>query len=272
MFSVYTHDGAGTNTLFTEKPAGSFGGSLVPVGEPGTADYRLHFKDQFGNPTSPWHKVRLHTAMYGVLNCVIEIPKMTSAKLEVSLREEQNPIAYAGDSGKLQCFHKPIRWNYGFLPETWSDPQSSNSALDKKGDNRPLDVVEIGSAALPTGSVVAVKPLGALAMLKGDIVDWKIIALSTQDPLAKDVHDLDQLEAAHPEVIGEICEWFESHIAHDEMHEIAFGYEGKAVDRAETNSVISAGFDAWRALRAGKVEGNNGLWCENIHEWTDGLV
>ena len=44
-----------------------------------------------------------------------------------------------------------INWNYGCLPQTWEDPSHENKELGVMGDNDPVDVVEIGSAALPTG-------------------------------------------------------------------------------------------------------------------------
>lgn len=43
-----------------------------------------------------------------------------------------------------------------------------------KGDNDPVDVVEIGSQALAVGSVTKVKPLGVLAMIDDGELDWKV--------------------------------------------------------------------------------------------------
>jgi inorganic pyrophosphatase len=47
-----------------------------------------------------------------------------------------------------------------------------------KGDNDPVDVVEIGSKALATGSVTAVKILGVLAMIDDGELDWKMIGIN----------------------------------------------------------------------------------------------
>ena len=46
--------------------------------------------------------------------------------------------------------------NYGCLPQTWEDPNILHPVVNCKGDNDPVDVVEIGSKALPTGAVVKV--------------------------------------------------------------------------------------------------------------------
>jgi inorganic pyrophosphatase len=43
-----------------------------------------------------------------------------------------------------------------------------------KGDNDPVDVVEIGSIKLPVGTVTTVKILGAFAMIDDGELDWYI--------------------------------------------------------------------------------------------------
>ena len=60
------------------------------VGEAGTTDFRVVFKD--GDKTiSPWHDIPLKDgALYNFIN---EIPKYTKAKMEVSTKEASNPIA-----------------------------------------------------------------------------------------------------------------------------------------------------------------------------------
>ncbi|CAK9251647.1 unnamed protein product [Sphagnum jensenii] len=50
--------------------------------------------------------------------------------------------------------------------------------INTAGDNDPVDVVEIGSAVLPTGTTIQVKVLGALAMIDDGELDWKIIAIN----------------------------------------------------------------------------------------------
>lgn len=268
FFSTYLHDSKGTDSL--DSLAGSHDGKIVIEGELGTPEYRMHFKNAFGKPMSPWHDIRLQTAQYGIVNAVIEIPKMTTAKMEIATHEENNPIAQDIKKGKVRNYHGPIFWNYGMLPQTWEDPNVTHSATGCKGDNDPLDVVEIGSAVLPIGSVVPVKPLGVLAMIDEGELDWKIIAISTADPLSSELHDLDQLEAKYPEVISGIREWFRWYKTPDGKPLNSFGYEDKALPRAEANAVIADAFDSWRALRYGTVK-DHGLWTQTVTAWCDGL-
>ena len=65
----------------------------------------------------------------------------------------------------MRDYHGPIFWNYGCLPQTWEDPNVEHPIVKCKGDNDPVDVVEIGSKALATGSVTQVDTLSPYRML-----------------------------------------------------------------------------------------------------------
>lgn len=51
-----------------------------------------------------------------------EIPKETSAKMELATDEVRNPIKQDTKKGKLRHYPYNINWNYGMLPQTWEDP------------------------------------------------------------------------------------------------------------------------------------------------------
>ena len=58
-----------------------------------------------------------------------------------------------------------------------------------------VDVVEIGSTCAKVGEVLRVKPLATLALIDEGQLDWKIIAVSLDDPrcsLVDDVHDIEK--------------------------------------------------------------------------------
>lgn len=40
--------------------------------------------------------------------------------------------------------HKGYIWNYGAFPQTWENPEVLDEHTGCKGDNDPLDVLEIG--------------------------------------------------------------------------------------------------------------------------------
>ena len=58
----------------------------------------------------------------------------------------------------------------------------------------PTDVVEIGSEQLATGGVYRVKPLGAYAMIDDGELDWKVVCICADDPLAPLLHDIEDVE------------------------------------------------------------------------------
>lgn len=119
-------------------------------GEVGTPDFRIKFMEK-GKVISPWHDIPLRNGEY--FNFINEIPKNTKAKFEISTKEISNPVAQDIKKGKLRDYHGPIYWNYGALPQTWEDPNVKHPVVGCIGDNDPLDVVEIGSATLASGSV-----------------------------------------------------------------------------------------------------------------------
>lgn len=73
--------------------------------------------------------------------------------MEISTKEKHNPVAQDIKNGKLRDYHGPIFWNYGAFPQTWEDPNVIHPELGFKGDNDPLDVVEIGSESLAQGTI-----------------------------------------------------------------------------------------------------------------------
>ena len=123
--------------------AALFSVSTEQTGEVATESFRLKFKGESGD-ISPWHDIPLE-GDNGSYNMVVEIPKMTKAKMEVATKEEKNPIAQDVKKGNLRDYHGPIFWNYGCLPQTWEDPNEEHPELKVFGDNDPIDVVEIGS-------------------------------------------------------------------------------------------------------------------------------
>lgn len=230
-----------------------------PDGEAGTQEYRLRFKDASGTEISPWHDIALKTEREGVYNALIEIPKMTRHKMEVSTKEPLNPIAQDLKKGKLRDYHGPIYWNYGMFPQTWEDPGTLHPELNVAGDNDPLDVVEIGSEVLPTGTVAQVKVLGVLAMIDDGELDWKVLAVRVEDPLAEKLNDIADIEEHCPGVVTGIREWLRWYKTPDDKPLNSFGFKEHALDRAHAVEVISETHEAWKRLSDGTTDAGK-LW------------
>mmetsp|Transcript_13268 Transcript_13268/g.28801 ORF Transcript_13268/g.28801 Transcript_13268/m.28801 type:complete len:295 (-) Transcript_13268:181-1065(-) len=224
-------------------------------GEAATESFRLNFKGEGGAAISPWHDIPLK-GEGGGYNMVVEIPKMTKAKMEVATKEPNNPIAQDIKKGNLRDYHGPIFWNYGCLPQTWEDPNEEHPELKVFGDDDPIDVVEIGSKSLEMGTVTEVKPLGVLAMIDDGELDWKVLAVAVDDPLAEEYNDIDDVPDA---VKAGIREWFRWYKTPDDKPLNGFGFDEKYLDAKEAVSVIEETHESWKKLKAGDSDAGK-LW------------
>ena len=50
-----------------------------------------------------------------------------------------------------------MMFNYGAFPQTWEDPNEVSPHTLHKGDNDPIDAIELGGRSWPTGSIVEVR-------------------------------------------------------------------------------------------------------------------
>lgn len=217
-------------------------------GLPETLDYRVFFVDKSGKKVSPWHDIPLQLGT-DVFNFIVEIPKESSAKMEVATDEPFTPIRQDTKKGKLRYYPYNINWNYGLLPQTWEDPSHANSEVEGAfGDNDPVDVVEIGESRRKIGEVLKVKPLAALAMIDEGELDWKIVAISLDDPMASLVNDVDDVEKHFPGTLTAIRDWFRDYKIPDGKPANKFGLGNKPANKAYALKVIAETNDSWNKL------------------------
>ena len=98
-------------------------------GAPDTTDFSIYMT-QDGMTVSPWHSVP-YQQPNGLYTYINEIPKATTAKMEVSTKVELNPIKQDMKKGKLRYFTydmgtNGIPFNYGLMPQTFEDPDESH--------------------------------------------------------------------------------------------------------------------------------------------------
>ena len=118
----------------------------------------------------------------------------------------------------------------------------------------PIDVVEIGGSALDMGSVKEVKPLSVMAMIDDGELDWKVVAVAVDNPLAEEYNDIDDVPAA---IKDGIREWFRWYKTPDNKPLNSFGFDEKFLDVAFTKEVIEETNAAWKKL---KEDGSEKLW------------
>eukprot|EP01026_Neomeris_dumetosa_P007568 TRINITY_DN12340_c0_g1_i1.p1 TRINITY_DN12340_c0_g1~~TRINITY_DN12340_c0_g1_i1.p1 ORF type:complete len:271 (-),score=48.34 TRINITY_DN12340_c0_g1_i1:330-1142(-) len=224
--------------------------------ERGAADsleYRIFFK-QGDKEISPWHDIPLFAEAKetGLLNFVCEIPKESSAKMEVATDEAKTPIKQDVKKGKLRFYPYNINWNYGLLPQTWEDPGVVNEDAGKvSGDNDPVDVVEIGSSTLKMGGLYKVKPVGVYAMIDGGELDWKVIAVNSEDPKAAMINDVEDVEREFPGELQKIMEWFRDYKIPDGKPANAYGFNSKCMPREFAIKVIKEAHEQYFKLKSG---------------------
>ncbi|CAL5364221.1 unnamed protein product [Camellia sinensis] len=144
----------------------------------------------------PWF---LPGMIYHYTWVMVFLISLLNAKMEVATDESYTPIKQDTKKGKLRYYPYNINWNYGLFPQMWEDPSFANSEVEGAlGDNDPVDVVEIGQTRGKIGQIMKVKPLAALAMLDKGELDWKIVAISLDDPRASLVNDIDDVEKYLP--------------------------------------------------------------------------
>ncbi|KAL4425349.1 hypothetical protein ABPG75_009365 [Micractinium tetrahymenae] len=220
-------------------------------GAPDSMDFRIFFKQQKdGAVVSPWHDIPLF-AGDGLVNFVCEIPKESAAKMEVATDETSTPIKQDTKKGKLRFYPYNINWNYGLLPQTWEDPAHKNTECDAAGDNDPVDVVEIGSQACEMGGVYKVKPLGVYAMIDDGELDWKVIAIREDDPLATKLNDVEDVERELPGELQKVLEWFRDYKIPDGKPANKFGFDNKCMNKAFALDVIEETHTFYNRLRSG---------------------
>jgi len=233
--------------------------STVQVGAKYSEGYRCYISNDQGQPISPFHDIPLYASEdKKVLNMVVEIPRNSNAKLEVSKDELMNPIKQDVKKGKLRfvknCFpYAGYIWNYGAFPQTWESPMVADEGTGLPGDNDPIDVLEIGGSIAKIGEVKQVKVLGAMAMLDEGETDWKILAIDINDPLAEKLNDIDDVEALCPGMIEATRRWFRIYKVPDGKPMNIFAFNGEAKDRAYSEHLIEKVHQMWKDLITGKV-------------------
>ncbi|XP_034627303.1 inorganic pyrophosphatase 2, mitochondrial isoform X1 [Trachemys scripta elegans] len=268
-------------------------------GRPHSPEYRLYFKNAEGKYISPFHDIPLFAGSKEdkevpakrsktngsetglpkkpppsragetvVFNMVVEVPRWSNAKMEIATKEPLNPIKQDIKRGKLRYVanifpHKGYIWNYGALPQTWEDPHHKDKDTGCCGDNDPIDVCEIGTKVHSPGEIIQVKVLGVMALIDEGETDWKIIAISVDDPEAQKIHDIDDVKKHKPGYLEATAEWFRLYKVPDDKPENQFAFNGEFKDKDFAVGIIKSTHEYWKALLHKKAD-RGAIECTNI--------
>lgn len=159
-----------------------------------------------------------------VVNMVVEIPRGTSNKVEYDTalgafrldRVLYSPVHYPGD--------------YGFIPRTLAD------------DGDPVDIIALVTVPTFPGCVMAVRPLGMLAMQDEKGRDEKIVAVPESDPRFDDLASVDDLS---PHRRRELEYFFDIYKELEGKESAVLGWR----PRADAHEAIRRAAAAWEPTR-----------------------
>jgi inorganic pyrophosphatase len=211
-------------------------------------EYKTYFF-QGDKPISPFHDIPLWVdKSKGIANMVLEIPKGTQPKLEISKEDFLNPIKQDVKNGKLRYVAIKYPFNYGAFPQTWENPATVHPDTKAKGDNDPIDVVDLSSTVGVTGQVKPVKILGTYAMIDEGETDWKLISIDVTDPKADDLNNVSDVEKHFPGLLKATHEWFRVYKIPTGKPPNQFAFNGEIKDKDFAHEIIQETNHFWKDL------------------------
>ena len=227
-------------------------------------DKRVYLLNQEGNKFSPWHHIDLFSHSHKcIVPAVIEISRHNIAKYEMSLTEPFNPLKQdtrknprTGEK-ELRYYARFPLFNYGFLPQTWENSFENDEIHPYIGDGDPTDIVEIGLHALPIGTHLDVKVLGAMCLVDQGEADWKILTVNNNDEFAKKLNNPYDIEKVFPGRLEAMQKWFEEIKTYDGKPKNSFAGGIEGPDTAM--QVIKNTFKQWKKVYSGEYK-DQGYW------------
>ena len=225
--------------------------------------YSPNFKQYLRMPNdeagSFFHDIPLGLAPENAtVNMVVEIPRWSNAKFEISKELQLNPIIQDTKKGKLRFVNnifpfKGYMHNYGAIPQTWEDPTTEEfEGIGLRGDNDPLDCCEIGSEVLNMGDITNAPILGPPGLIDDGQLDGKVILTEATAPLAKQVHPLAALHKYMPTLLHNTREWFRNYKVPQGKPKNEFAFDEEYLDVPKTISIIQKCNKSWDKLISGK--------------------
>ncbi|KAG0435271.1 Inorganic pyrophosphatase [Dictyocoela muelleri] len=224
--------------------------SIKEVGNKYSKNYKIYIKKE-NDIISPFHDIPLW--INDNITVINEIPRFENGKFEINKKSALNPITQDCKNNKVRFVSnifpfKGYPWNYGAIPQTFEDPNVLDRIAQLKGDNDPLDVIDISNVRKNIGDVYECNVLGCLAMIDGGECDWKILAIDIRDPLSDSVNDIEDVEKLFPNLLGMTTMWFRNYKLPDGKPANDFRFDGKFQNKKMAIEVIREAHDAWKRM------------------------
>lgn len=132
-------------------------------------------------------------------------------EFETAEEEPFNPLRIQKRDGMPSHYTENCHgWHFGFLPQTWVDPDECDTDLGNQHlvKGGPLEVVVFGDRDLYTGSIVTVKILGAFAIADSRrSISWKILAVVANEQKFASLSSLVEIQEKLPGVLDNVQRW-----------------------------------------------------------------
>ncbi len=172
-------------------------------------------------------------------------------------------VAQDTKDGKLRHYPSPSLVNYGAMPQTWEDPRYAEESTGLTGDNDPLDVVDFGQKACTPGEVYDVRPIGALAMVDGGEMDWKVVVVREggEDSAWQDASNPSDSQR---EKLQRLKEWLRDYKVPDGKPPNEFAFDGKFLGPDVALQVIAEQHRLWKWLVSVERPQDADMWWPKL--------
>jgi len=140
----------------------------------------------------PWHGLSPGESAPSLVNVFVEITPFDLVKYEVDKASGYLKVDRAQRTSSLPPSI------YGFIPQTYAGPSVAGLMSGASGgDQDPLDICVLSERPITRAEVLLqARVVGGLPMLDGGEADDKIIAVLRDDPLYRDIAELEQVPEA----------------------------------------------------------------------------
>ncbi len=136
------------------------------------------------------------------INAVIEIPAGTLEKWEIS-KDGKKIEQEIHNSQMRKINYLAYPFNYGFVPQTVIPSEEG-------GDGDQLDIIIIGPT-IKRGSIVKVKPIGAIIAVDNNEIDTKIVSVAVNDLEISRINSINDLKKNYLGLFDIILTWIENY-------------------------------------------------------------
>jgi inorganic pyrophosphatase len=205
---------------------------------------KIPIKQYYSDFGNPWNESLLNKEY--LYNFICEIPKWTRKKYEINKEHKYHSIIQDTINNKPREYdYGDIFFNYGALPQTFEDPNVISKLTNLKGDNDPLDVIEIGLKQIKVGEIKQVKVLGIIPLIDDNETDWKVIAISSDDILFDKLYNINDVEREIPNLLNSIINWFVNYKKNINITNY-IGMNGKIQDKYLAEEIINENYLLWK--------------------------